>query len=253
MKFIVNLTFLLLFFCFSCNTSHEKTDGLELEITSKEIVSKEKFENNVNRFYQTAILDIADSLPLNKIDLKITNTGNKTYVLYLNKNFDGVEFPANRENIKTVVYQNNQILLPAYFGAAVSWTVDAYIIRKWKNEIYADSLKYEFNEKYLHRKINFNKIEFEREFNYIVIHPKESKFFTFYRTFPYFLEDNFESRYKYSFKANEKYYFQVSIKNDAQKLTKNLNENQQKEIKENGYSIFNGVIKSNKIPITFIK
>lgn len=250
MKFISSL-FLLLSFCYSC--SGTKINDLTLEITSKEIISKQKFEDNVNRFYNTAILDIADSLPINKIDLKITNSGNKTYVLCLNKNFDNVELPTTRENIKTIIYQNDKVLEPIYFGSAVSWTMDAYIMRKWMNEVYADSLRSELNEKYLHTKIEFDQIEFEREFNYVVIHPKESKFFTFYKTLPYFLEDNFETRYKYSFKENEKYYFQVSLKNDAQRLTKYLNENQKKEIEQNGYSIFDGIIKSNKIPIKFIK
>lgn len=251
MKLIIYPFFTLLLF--SCNSKKETNDDLKVEITTKEIISKVKPEDKMSMFYHTALLDIADSLPVNKIDFKITNSGKKIYILCLKKNFDNVELTSKKENIQAVVYKNEQIFEPKGFGGAVEWTNKAYNMRKWINETDADSLKKEFSENYLKKKIDFDKIKFERRNNYIIIHPGESKFFTFYRTFPYFLDEDFESRYKYSFNSNERYYFQITIKNNKQLLAETLTENQQKEIKENRYTIFNGKIKSNKIPIKFIQ
>ncbi|MFT3796609.1 hypothetical protein [Flavobacterium sp.] len=245
-----NITAVLIsILCLSCKPNTAEND-ISIEIITKELISKPT-SKNTDQFYITAILDIADSLPVNKIDVKISNSSSKTYVLYLYKNFDKVE--SKRKNIKSVVYHNNDILAPYFFGGAVGWTMQAYVSRKWLNERTTDSLTNEVNEIYRKKKVDFGQLEFQRETTYVVIHPNESRYFTFYRTFPYFLEDDFEGRYKYDFKENENYFFQVTLENQKKELIKNLDENQLKEINENGYTIFDQKIQSNKIPIHLIK
>ena len=79
MKLIIYPFFTLLLF--SCNSKKETNDDLKVEITTKEIISKVKPEDKMSMFYHTALLYIADSLPVNKIDFKITNSGKKIYIL----------------------------------------------------------------------------------------------------------------------------------------------------------------------------
>jgi hypothetical protein len=242
-------TFLALM-CISCNSRNTEND-LKIEVTSSEIQSKVE-SDTLLYFCSLAQLNISDSLPVNRINFKITNSGKKAYILYVGKDFDFAETTSEKENIKAVVYKKDSVLQPNNVGGAVEWTMNAYNSRKFLNEYDADSLNKEFIKIYLKQKVNNDKIKFRKKYDFIVVHPRETKFFTFYRTFPYFSERNFLMIGGYDLKQTEKYYFQISLKNSAKNLLQNLDENQLKEIKENQYSVFNGTIKSNKIPIKFI-
>lgn len=232
-----------------CSNTKQGRD-LKIEILNSYIYARQDLKNhhvrNVIRFDNY----IYDSIPVNKINVKVTNSGPKAYVLFINKELDRVE-NLRYENIKLTVYQNGEVVQPRYLGYSINLTTKGFDYRKYENEEESDSLKQELNEKYLKEKINRDKIRFQRETNYVVIHPGETKFFSFYRTLPVFLE-HVSSYYQYDFKKDEQYYFQISLKNDAEKLRKYFSINQVKEIEENNYTIFDGTIKSNKIPVKFV-
>jgi hypothetical protein len=56
----------------------------------------------------------------------------------------------------------------------------------------------------------------------------------------------------YFLNPNEKNYCELRLYNDIEALKKYLTINQSKEINDNNYVLFNGVIKSNRIPIKFV-
>jgi glyoxylate utilization-related uncharacterized protein len=247
MKYIAFSFFIsILFFC----GSTQQKEDLKIEIINTDISTRGNIESknirNVTRFDDY----IYDSIPVNKINLKITNLGTKTYVFFIKKELDKVE-NLDTENIKLTAFKEEEIFEPIYLGYAAQLTRKGFEVRKFQNEIESDSLKQELNEKYLKEKIDNDKIRFQREMNYVVIHPGETKFFSYYKTLPIFLE-HVDSYYMYKFNVNENYYFQLCLKNDAQSLKKNITVNQLKEIEENGYTIFEGTVKSNKVPIKFI-
>ena len=99
-------------------------------------------------------------------------------------------------------------------------------------------------------KISFNIIDFHENMNFVVIHPGESKFFSYYKTLPVYIEDT-SIRY-YKFNRNEKYYFQICLQINSEVSRKYFTANQFNEIKTNDYKIFNGTINSNKVPIKFV-
>ncbi|MFT3793288.1 hypothetical protein [Flavobacterium sp.] len=248
MKYIVCLLFAVVLFCSSSN-KFDKED-LKLEILNTEFFSRANISNkdarNVIRFDNY----IYDSVPVNKINIKITNSGTKKYVLFLKKELDEIE-DSDSDNIKLIIYKNNDIFQPTNLKFLVQATMKGFSVRKEMNIIESDSIKKELNEKYLKEKIDMKKIKFQREMNYIVIHPGESKFFSYYQTLPIF-EESMHQFYIYDFKSNENYTCQLSFKNDAQGLRKNITINQLKEIEENGYTVFDGIIRSNKVPVKMI-
>jgi hypothetical protein len=148
------------------------------------------------------------------------------------------------------IFKDNEIFEPTYLAYSIQLTSKGYEFRKFENELIRDSLKQELNDKYLKEKISKEKSDYQKSMSFLIIHPGEIKFFSYYKTLPIFL-DNMDSYYMYKFSKNENYHFQISIKNNADTSRKNLNINQAKEIEANGYSIFNGTINSNKIPIKF--
>lgn len=247
MKYIVYTMFIVVLFLSFCNNL--ENEDLKMEILNTEIISRgnisDKTARNALRFDNY----IYDSIPVNKINVKITNTGNKKYVLFIKKEIDDVE-NFRDENMQLTIFDEDKIIQPVNFGGAINSNGKSFESRKFKNEIESDSLKKELNEIYLKEKINKNKIRFQREMSYVVIHPGETKFFSYYKTLPIFIE-HVESYYIYKFDVIKKYFCQLSFKNEAAKLKKNLTTNQLKEIEENEYTIFDGLIKSNKVPIRF--
>ena len=246
-----NIIFLFLastlFFCKSPN----KEEDLKMEIINSEIYSRADInQNNISNMLDFDNF-IYDSIPVNKINFKITNIGTKKYVIFIKKELDNVE-NFGQENIRLDVFKDNELLEPNYLQYAIQLTTKGFEYRKDKNEIVNDALKQELNEKYLKEKISVDNVKFQREMNYMVVHPGETKYLSCYRTLPFFLEQ-LTSYYMYKFNPQDKYFFKLSLKNDAKSLKKYITINQLKEIEDNGYTLFNGELKSNKVPIKFVK
>jgi hypothetical protein len=250
-KIIFILLGCTIFYSFNCKNKQEVND-LKIEILNTDIMSsyaiKDKNFRNVIDYENY----IYDSVPVNKVNIKLTNTGTKKYVLFIGKDFDDAE-KLIKDNISFNILKENEIFKPSRLPVAIDYTNKHFYSRKLDNEIDRELLKQELNEKYLKEKISVDKIRFHENMNYIVIHPGESKFFSYYKTLPIFYDYNlYASFYFYKFKPNENYFVQVSLKNQSETSKKNFTTNQIKEIEANGYTIFNGTINSNKVPIKFV-
>jgi hypothetical protein len=241
-KYLAYTFFMLLLF--SCRNA-KKEGGLKMEILNAEINSRGNIKKanlrNVIRFDNY----IYDSLPVNRINVKITNSGTKTYVLFLDKNLDEL----GATNIKETVFKGAKIVEPT-LSHLLQFTMLGYESRKGQNKTDRDSLEQEFNMNFLKEQIDRGKIRFQSKMNYVIVHPGEARFFTYYKTLPQFSQYSFY--YMYKFNSSEKYSFQLSLENDAKLSKEYLTANQLKEIEDNGYTVFDGVVSSNKVPIKFI-
>lgn len=246
MKYIVMLLFITIL---SCN-SQDKTNksDLKIEIINTEFISRsnlnEESAHNFSSFKNFAY----DSLPVNKINFKIKNEGAKKYVFFIKKELDDLW----RGNCELRIYNDKIKIEPTYLGWATQHTMKHISMKKFMVEMKTDSLKYEMSNTYLKEKVGVEKLAFYREMSYVVIHPNETKYFTYYRTLPVYTQ-NFDSHYIYILNPNENYYCELSLYNDSKVLKKYLTINQLKEIEDNHYVLFNGEIKSNKVPIKLVK
>jgi hypothetical protein len=245
MKYIVVL---LLMTILSCN-SQDKTNNcdLEIEIINTEFISRSNLNEDSAHNFSSFKNFAYDSLPVNKINFKIKNNGTKKYVFFIKKELDDLW----RGNSELRIYKDKIKIEPTYLGWAIQHSMKHISMKKFMVEMKTDSLKYEMSNTYLKEKVSIDKLSFYREMSYIVIHPGETKYFTYYRTLPVYTQ-NFDSHYMYFLNPNEKYYCELSLYNDSEALKKYLTINQSKEINDNNYVLFNGVIKSNRIPIKFV-
>jgi hypothetical protein len=242
MKNII-LTSLICLILFPCCT---KKEDLTLEVLNTKVLSR----SDINKENIDDIIHLDDYLrnriTVNKIDVKITNNGTKKYAFFISKVFDQPEND-RPENICFNVFKENEILKPI---KASSTTYDFYY-RMGVHQVQRILLKKELNEVYLKENISLEKIDFQDNMSFVVIHPGESKFFSYYKTLPVY-QDDYGSYYYYKFNPNEAFYFQISLKHTSEISKKYFTTNQRKEIKANGYTIFNGVLNSKKVPIEFV-
>jgi hypothetical protein len=177
--------------------------------------------------------------------------GTKKYFFFIGKDFDDAgKYLEN--SISFDILNEKEVFSPNYISVAIDRSNNHFYNRRFNNEMDRESLKKELNEIYLKEKISIGKMRFQENMNCLVIHPGESKFLTYYKTLPIFYEYKFDAYYFYKFIPNEKYFVQVSLKNDIKTSKKYFTSNQYKEIETNGYTIFDGTINSNKVPIKFI-
>lgn len=243
---IISFCLILFSFCYTEQGNEDlKIEILNTEITSRGNMQDEDYKNITN--YSNYIYD---SLPVNKINIKLTNTGNDKYILFLGKDFDDAE-NLLKDNISFNILKGNDLLKPSRLQVAIDYSDNHFFSRRLNNEMERELLKTELNEKYLKEKISIDKIRFQENMTYVVLYPGESKFFSYYKTLPIFYDYNlYASFYFYRFNLDAKYFAQINLNSNISR--KQLTTNQIKEIETNGYKIFNGIVKSNKVPIKFI-
>jgi len=231
----------LLFFSF-CG----KKEDLTLEILNNKVLSRS--DVNEKNIKDIIYFDdyLYDRITVNKIDIKITNNGTKKYVFFIGKVFDQPE-NVRPENICFNVFKENESLK----SIRIMGTSYDFYYRMGVNQAQRILLKKELNELYLKEKISLEKIDFQDNMSFVVIHSGESKFFSYYKSLPVY-QDDYGSFYYYKFNPNEAFYFQISLKHNNETSKEYFTINQRKEIEANGYTIFNGVLNSNKVPIEFV-
>lgn len=107
-------------------------------------------------------------------------------------------------------------------------------------EIYDYRESVEFNYNFIQKNQNF------------IIHPNESVYFEYFIVLPYgnYLEGNANW---IEIDSNKKYFAEIFMNSDSTNYKKTISRVDLQTIKENGYEVYNGVIKSkNKIPIKFV-
>jgi len=255
MKSILYLV-LVLYLLSSCN---KKKSGLEIILLTNEIRCvdmpfKNVFDINEKEYFKNGIYD---SLSTNIIKYKIINNSTKKYFIVLNEvDIDVLE---SHYLIKTGIecngiflnlYNNNSLLSSqtklTSGGSSYETEVDYYKSSLYRIN-YIDSLFIVSANKRKLYKTKFPSV-LHREIleNSFVIYPGESKYFTSVVNLPLrknkigLLTDVTKIKPNLS---------SISIVNNASYTNEKLSENQKKEIEENNYTLFDGAIQSNKVPV----
>lgn len=248
MKVIIAI-FLFLFFV-SCN--HHATE-LELLIVNKEVVCVDNVDPKTNEEIHHILDDsIYGAISKNILTFKLRNNSDKKYFIVLNE--DNLTTLENdlRWKIKTrdKIKFYNQLAFNLYNDSTIvngKSNLFVGLIVKNVEGCFDEELKFVKDEKKLYtQKIT---IDFKEVLeNGFVLYPNETAYFTSIVNLPIRLNrENWQSLINK--KTN---YASLTLVNHREKTEKMLSENQRKEIEENGYVIFDGIVESNKIPIRMI-
>ena len=216
------LLFVLVCLC-SCSN---KSKGLELEILNKEIISSKSINNKAKTIITYKLTDYDDrnyyfnSYSMSKLIWKLKGTQiNNTFVCFTDEN----NIDAKCGN-KSILY----------------------------NEDYSVYQKIKYEEenkevKELDYKIpGFYKTIIDK--NNFYIHKGESIYFEY----AMYLPDS--NGFYIEFDINKKYLTELQLFSDSTNYKKILSRTVLRTIKENGYEVYHGIIKSkNKVPIKFIE
>jgi hypothetical protein len=215
--------------------AHKK--GLEIEIVNDKIVSLIVEPETTSKF-------LTDSLfrkkAKNILKYKITNHDKRTYYfnLLINSEFlkeiNGISINKGFINFFD---NNNNVRTYGFVPSNISKSNDDF----WKlQNVIANELEYKISgvEKYYYDKENF------------VIHPNETLYFESYIYLP--IDGKFQfhnARFHYKTEYNA----EIIMFSDSTNYKKKLSRTVLQTIKENGYQVYHGIIKSkNKVPIKFI-
>jgi hypothetical protein len=253
------LTFFIISNLISCEKNNKKLELTILNDTIKCVKNLDYFKlYNNNSIYDK----LYDSLSTNIIKYKLFNNSNNKYFIVFDDNFFN-----NYEEMYYDVYDTckNTSINYVNFSMYSDYIVKGNHSRESPDNDYINSKNFEFDY-YYRDSINFLKHKkcyntknssLSRDINYVstnsfVIYPKETKYFSTIINLP--LRD-----YRFNpltwdthLIKNKTYQAGIILYNDAKRTRQYLNPDLKKEIKENGYTIFSGVIKSNKVPVKMI-
>ncbi|MFH7019107.1 hypothetical protein [Flavobacterium sp. FlaQc-47] len=255
MKKIISLSFFVTIL-FSCQKNKQ---DLKLELLTNEIICVENVKQN--DFYEVVYQPNAtyDSLSKNILRYKITNISNKKYFIMLNENIletlepdlykeaMGKKNYINPNCVALTLYKNNYVL---HGSSTKMESMCGNIFESNKIEE-LDTIVYKFLRKNRIEKIC--KVEFINILNDSVqgyfLQPGETKYFTSIVNLPY--------------RKNEKWFSNIekkkpnlgslSLQNDSIFTNRKISQDEKKNIAENGYILFDGIIYSNKVPVKLIK
>jgi hypothetical protein len=252
------LIFIAILFA-GCDTKPD----LELSLLTNEVVCVEDFDFD----YAENKIDydkdkIYDSISRNIIKLKLENNSSKKYFLVLNENFvgeienNGMPKPsgfniADYNKYSFNLYKDDKIL-DGNFAPMGKFPQHGNDWNSWVDrQFYIDSLYVsETQKRGIYRKGKFAGVMTRDVLNNsFVIYPGEVKYITSVVNLPYRKKEVSWLSAIDKLKPN---LASVTIINNSDYTEKLLSEDQKKEIHENEYTLFNGVIESNKIPVKLI-
>jgi hypothetical protein len=247
----LSFTLLLLFSC------QKNKKELKLELLTNEIVCVEgiKKDDFLEVFYKPN--KDYDSLSRNILNYRITNVSDKKYYIMLNENSIGTQEPdyyneaIGRTKTKVLnilsfsLYKNNSIL-----DGNSTRAEGSCVPRYESNPSYVESLFADFIIK--------NRIDPSYEIKSIdvrddslqgfFLQPGETKYFTSTINLPY--RDN--AKWVTNIDSIKPNQGSISLRNDSIYTKSIISENRKKEIKENKYVLFDGIIYSNRVPVKLI-
>lgn len=257
-----NFLFSMSIFLFiSCN---KKGDDLKVIILNDSINCISNFDHHL-LYHKSKEFDAKYfEKSLTVINYKIQNNSDKKYFIVLNSNyFNNKDLYIDEISKKRRSYANCNSLDLLNNGKSIMNGFAEYFedsnynynnpIPFVKYIFINDSLNH-YKCKYLYGSTDLNKSKSITEINnnHIVIYPHESKYFSTIVNLPvmdYKLRNN---SWAYFIVEKGNYEAQISIANLKSTTSSDLTENLKKEINENGYTIFDGVIHSNKVPVKMI-
>jgi hypothetical protein len=252
MKKIIYLSFFLLI-VISC--AKNKKD-LKLELLTSKIVCVEDIEKK--DFLETFYIPNKkyDSLSKNILNYKITNISDKKYYIMLNENSVGtLERDLYKEaigrknstilnNIAFSMYKSDSVLDGNSTQVEDMCGFNSNFLKRKLEAVDSFLVKNEINEKYKLKYID----EIDESLQGFFLQPGETKYFTSIINLPY------RNKQKWFSNIDDKKpnLGSLSFQNDSIFTKKIISQNRKKEIKENGYVLFDGIIYSNKIPVKLI-
>lgn len=223
------MKYLHIFFLLFLTGCNNDNDNLDLEIISKKlnyiVVEPNEYYN-----YMTNSIKLKKSKTI--IVYKLTNNSDKSYYFNLdsyNENLEENAVKISRSFVSIIDNSNNKVKV--YNSSP---TGNTFSQNNYKKMILLD---------YHNHSLISN--------NNFIIHPKETLYFEWFIILPYgnFLE---EHNYQVNLDKNQKYFAELLLYSDGVNYKKQISRTDLKTIEENGYEVYNGVIKSkNKIPIVF--
>ncbi|MBF7092883.1 hypothetical protein IUY40_15210 [Flavobacterium sp. ALJ2] len=248
--FLIFLTLTL----FSC-TKNKK--DLEIELLTNKVIcvdNLERFDFIETRYEPNKDYD---SLSKNILQYRITNNSDKKYFIMFNENSIGtLERDLYREGIGKKnfsplnsldfsLYKNDSVLDGSSTRAEMLSCTSSIFETKQTDSLIDNFLKKnKLNKTYALEQIDFP----DGSLQGFVLHPEETKYFTSILNLPY--RDN--QKWISNIDKRKPNQGSISLKNDSTFTKSILTENQKKEIKENGYVLFDGKIYSNRVPVKLI-
>jgi hypothetical protein len=244
------------FVLFSCQKNKQ---DLKLELLTNEIICVENVKRN--DFYEVVYQPNAtyDSLSKNILRYKITNISDKKYFIMLNENnLETLEPDLYQEALGKKNYINpNSVTLSLYKNNHVLDGSSTKMESMCGN--FFESNKMEELDTIVHKFLRKNRIEKMCKVEFINIlddsvqgyflQPGETKYFTSIVNLPY--------------RKNEKWFSNIekkkpnlgslSLQNDSIFTKRKISQDEKRNIEENGYTLFDGKIYSNKVPVKLIK
>jgi hypothetical protein len=256
---------ILLFSIFvSCD---KKEKDLDLILLNNEVVCVENIDMNVSKINEKDYINnkAYDSLSRNVLNYKLTNNSTNKYFIVLNSNslevmesnFILEKLVENRIGTKSGLsfnlYKNNSIIKGRTTltsgGADYQTETEYYKSPLYKRNVLDSIFIKNAENKKLYKTDYPSVLNRETLENSFVIYPGEIKYFTSIVNLPLRKEGvNWISNIN-ELKPN---LASFSLVNIAEYTKNSISENQKKEIEENGYTIFDGIIQSNKIPVKMV-
>ncbi|GAA3773653.1 hypothetical protein [Flavobacterium ginsengiterrae] len=239
---------------FSCNK--DKKD-LKIELLTNEVICVDDLKgiDYIETRYQPN--KEYDSLSKNILRYKITNNSDKKYFIMFNENSIGtLERDLYREalgrkdfsplnSLDFSLYKNNSVLDGRSTRAEMGNCVSPVFEIQQREALIENFLKQnKLNRNYTLKEIGFR----DESLQSFVLYPRQTKYFTSIINLPYRDDQRWFSNID-KLKPNQG---SISLKNDSIFTKSKITEDQKKEIKENGYILFDGKIYSNRVPVKLV-
>lgn len=193
-----------------------------------------------------------NNLSKNILTYRLTNKSDKKYFIVLNdNNLTTLECDSlMKTKIKDKINYYNQIAFNLYSNSTIINGEQNLFVASSNGDFGCElfqNLEFVKDAKKLYdnRITIFYKEVLENSF---VLHPHETKYFTSIVNLPFRLDGSSW----HSLINGKTNYASLTLVNHKKKTESMLSKNQKKEIKENGYVIFDGIIESNKVPVKMI-
>lgn len=228
---LLSLTLLII----GCNAQSD----LELEVVSKSITSIKANNDGVyNNMLNKVVLKKSKTI----IVYKLTNNSKKTY--YFNNDYFDSKLcnsisglGINKAFISFFDDKGKEVILK--YGH-INLDYESKDLSEEKNDKIAEFLNYKIDgqQKFILDNYNF------------VIHPDETLYFEWFLNLPY---GNIIQNAGINFDDKKDYNAEITMFSDSTNYKKKLSRTVLQTIKENGYEVYHGIIKSkNKVPIKFV-
>nr|WP_216301510.1 hypothetical protein [Flavobacterium sp. MC2016-06]MBU3857907.1 hypothetical protein [Flavobacterium sp. MC2016-06] len=255
MKKIIFLSILLMVFS-SCKKKHK---DLKVELLTSQIVCVENIKKDDFReaFYKPN--QEYDSLSKNILHYRITNISDKKYFIMLNENSVGtVERDLYSEALGRKKFVFNSIDFSMYKNDSVLDGSSTRIKNMCGNVYYSEFNKIKELDTIINDFLVKNKLDKKCKIEYIdplnifsqgyFLQPGETKYFTSIINLPYRNDQKWFS----NIDTKKPNLGSLSLRNDSIFTQRTITQNQKREIKENGYVLFDGIVYSNKVPVKLI-